>query len=362
MRYLGEFICVLALGAMPMVGCSDVVTIGSGGTGGMAGSGGTSGTGGMAGSGGTGAAGGMAGTGGTAGSGGTSGTGGMAGSGGTGAAGGMAGTGGTAGSGGTGGTGGTAFPSEGLIAEYLMNAGDVSYDGSFYNTPDSSPDPNPPSNGRLFRWIDAVWNGMGDGGTWIATDRFGSARSAFYFSNTNASADEQYGAVRVTNLGSLGLFLDRSFSLALWVKENNGGDGWLVGQEGWANLVLSINSSGVTFTIPTPDPVTVTDTTPLVEDAWHFYVATVSYEPPPINSTTVRLYRDGDLLDNVLKNGAYTNPDSSMPLMIGDGSAEAQEFNAVKAYIDDVRVWNRALGAAEVRLLCELGGYICGAL
>jgi hypothetical protein len=51
-----------------------------------------------------------------------------------------------------------------------------------------------------------------------------------------------------------------------------------------------------------------------------------------------------------------------MPLKIGDGSGEDGEFNAVKAYIDDVRVWNRALGAAEVRLLCELDGYTCGAL
>jgi hypothetical protein len=267
--------------------------------------------------------------------------------------------GGMAGSGGTGATGGTAFPSEGLIAEYLMNAGDVFLEDSRDNTPDSSPDPNPPSNGRLFRWTNTVWNGMGDGGTWIATDRFGFAESAFYFSNTNASADEQYGAVRVTNLGSLGL--DQSFSLALWVKENNHGDGWLVGQEGWAALELSLNSSGVTFTIPGADPVTVTDPTPLVEDAWHFYVATVFYDDS-MDRTTVRLYRNGNLLASEPKNGTvYLNP-GGMPLMIGDGSGEDQEFNAVKAYIDDVRVWNRALGAAEVRLLCELGGYTCGAL
>jgi hypothetical protein len=60
MRYLFGFICVLALGVMPSVGCSE--TTGDGGTGGSAGSGGTAGdggTGGSAGSGGTGGTGGI---------------------------------------------------------------------------------------------------------------------------------------------------------------------------------------------------------------------------------------------------------------------------------------------------------------
>ena len=80
-RYLFGFLCVCALGAVPLVGCSETADEG--------GSGGSAGTGGMAGSGGTG---------GTAGSGGSAGTGGMAGSGGTG---GMGGDGGSGGMGGT---------------------------------------------------------------------------------------------------------------------------------------------------------------------------------------------------------------------------------------------------------------------
>jgi len=64
MRYLFGFMCVLALGVMPMVGCGE--TEGTGGSGGSAASGGSAGTGGMGG-GGTGGAGGMGGggTGGT---------------------------------------------------------------------------------------------------------------------------------------------------------------------------------------------------------------------------------------------------------------------------------------------------------
>ena len=56
MRYLVGFLCVCALGAMPLVGCAE--TAGDGGTGGSAGTGGTAGGGGTAGDGGTGGAGG----------------------------------------------------------------------------------------------------------------------------------------------------------------------------------------------------------------------------------------------------------------------------------------------------------------
>ena len=74
MRYLFGFLCVCALGVMPLVGCSE--------TGGDGGSGGTAGTGGTAGSGGVGGSGGVAGSGGTAGSGGEGGAGGDGGGGG----------------------------------------------------------------------------------------------------------------------------------------------------------------------------------------------------------------------------------------------------------------------------------------
>jgi len=56
MRYLFGFLCVCALGMVPLVGCSDAE--GGGGSGGSAGSGGTGGSGGSAGSGGTGGSGG----------------------------------------------------------------------------------------------------------------------------------------------------------------------------------------------------------------------------------------------------------------------------------------------------------------
>jgi hypothetical protein len=75
MRYLVGFIFVLALGVMPMVGCSE--TSGEGGSGGDGGSGGTAGdggSGGTAGDGGSGGTAGVGGSGGTAGSGGTGGT------------------------------------------------------------------------------------------------------------------------------------------------------------------------------------------------------------------------------------------------------------------------------------------------
>ena len=52
MRYLCGFLCVCALGVVPLVGCSE--TTGDGGGGGSAGTGGMGGSGGSAGSGGSG--------------------------------------------------------------------------------------------------------------------------------------------------------------------------------------------------------------------------------------------------------------------------------------------------------------------
>ena len=68
MRYFVGLVCVLALGVMPWVGCSETEgTGGSGGTGGGGGDGGSGGIGGDGGMGGDGGTGGDAGTGGTAG-------------------------------------------------------------------------------------------------------------------------------------------------------------------------------------------------------------------------------------------------------------------------------------------------------
>ena len=258
----------------------------------------------------------------------------------------------------------TSFPLDGLIAEYRMSTADVySVDGTSY-TPDTRPDaparevgdPPGPTDGRIYRWMDAVWNGFGDGGVWIAADRFGAAESAFYFNDTNSS-DEQYGNVIVPNLG-----FEQSFSFALWVRESDAG-GWLVGQEGWAALELQTNAAGVTFTIPGAGGVTISDDVALMEDAWHFYVATVFFDES-IGSTTVRLYRDGNVVATQSGLGGamgYLNPDLTMPLLIGEASAEANDFNPVRAYVDDVRVWDRALTGAEVKVLCEEGGRSCPA-
>ncbi|MGB5365495.1 MAG: hypothetical protein WBM75_05415 [Polyangiales bacterium] len=103
MRYLFGFLCVCALGLMPVIGCSE--RTGDSGSGGDAGSGGTAGDGGtdgMAGNGGS------AGTGGTAGGGGSGGSGGIGGAAGDGGDGGTGGSGGSGGSVGIGGNGGTA--------------------------------------------------------------------------------------------------------------------------------------------------------------------------------------------------------------------------------------------------------------
>jgi len=77
MRYVFGFLCVCALGVMPLVGCSE--TTGDGGSGGDGGTGGTAGDGGTGGMAGDGGSGGTAGDGGSAGGGGSAGDGGAGG-------------------------------------------------------------------------------------------------------------------------------------------------------------------------------------------------------------------------------------------------------------------------------------------
>jgi len=260
----------------------------------------------------------------------------------------------------------TSFPLDGLIAEYLMNAADVYYyptNGGYY-TPDAGPgatarvDGDPPgaTDGRIYLWNNVAWNGFGDGGVWTTADRFGFGGSAFFFNDTN-SPDQQYGNVTIPHLN-----FEQSFSFAVWVREDGMG-GWLVGQEGWAALELTTNAAGIKFSIPGAGGVTVTDPTPLAQDTWHFFVATVFYDGAS-SSSTVRIFRDGNVVATQAGVGGsmgYLNPNPAMPLLIGEASAEAATFNPVRAHIDDVRVWNRALSTAEIRVLCEVGGRSCPA-
>ena len=97
-RLVLHWVCVCALVALPVGGCSEETAA-------IGGSGGSGGAGGTAGDGGSGGAGGTAGTGGSGGAGGTAGTGGSGGAGGTAGTGGSGGAGGTAGTGGSGGVG-----------------------------------------------------------------------------------------------------------------------------------------------------------------------------------------------------------------------------------------------------------------
>ncbi len=117
------------------------------------------------------------------------------------------------------------------------------------------------------------------------------------------------------------------------------------------------NAAGVEFEIPGADP--VTHAVALEEDTWHHLVVTVFYDAL-LDRTTIRLYRDGSVVVEDPRPGVvYPNPNFDAPMLIGEASAADDDFNPVRAYVDDVRIWNRALSAGEVVVLCEEGGLVC---
>lgn len=97
----------------------------------------------------------------------------------------------------------------------------------------------------------------------------------------------------------------------------------------------------------------------LEEDTWHFLVITVLYDVGT-DQTTARLYR-ASLPVATVTGPLAQNPGNTKPLMIGDASEESQAFNAIGAYLDDIRIYDRALSPGEIKLLCEAGGHVCAA-
>ncbi|MBW2158788.1 MAG: LamG domain-containing protein [Deltaproteobacteria bacterium] len=207
MRYLFGFLCVCALGLMPLVGCSE--TAGTGGSGGTAGSGGAGGDGGMAGDGGTG---------GTAGQGG-------------------GGTGGTAGQGGAGGQ----VSAVGLVAYYPFSG----------NAQDES------GNGN---------DGSTMGGATLATDRFGSTDSAYQLDGTSGyievpdSADFNFNQPITLTAW---IYLNDNTKggiVGQWGPGGLGGDAF----------VLSVKGGKLKFTLPMPGLYELDSQSTLAEMQWLF--------------------------------------------------------------------------------------------
>lgn len=101
------------------------------------------------------------------------------------------------------------------------------------------------------------------------------------------------------------------------------------------------NANGVTFLYVKNDAYNIWDSSSAYTDAaWHFYAVTYSFG----TGGSIKVYRDGVPISGTWTSGAGNDPlpTDTEPLCIGS----SQEY--WPGSLDDVRIYNRALSAAEV--------------
>ena len=184
-------------------------------------------------------------------------------------------------------------------------------------------------------------NGIVNGAT-LTADRFGNANKAYSFDGT--------GTIDLTGTSSLN-FLTGGFSLVAWAKftaetAGNGDKGIVVKHYcGVANgYFLAEYENSFDFYV-SPDP-TLKTTEKYNDGKWHFVVGVY-------DGTTKYLYVDGVL--KLSKSSIYSNVNSEN-IRIGGavnsayGHCDASHFMGA---IDDVRIYNRALSASEIKQLYQ---------
>ncbi len=179
-------------------------------------------------------------------------------------------------------------------------------------------------------------SGSGNAGTianatWAAAGKYGKALS---FNGTNAA---------VTVPDSSSLDLTSGMTLEGWVNPNAGGDfRTFVVKERPGDLVYGLYSSSETnrpqaqVTIGAT-PRLLNGTATLPTGAWTHLAATY-------DGTTQRLYVNGTQVSTLAVAGTIAT--SNSPLKIGGNSIWGEWFTGL---IDEVRVYNRALSAAEIQ-------------
>ena len=147
------------------------------------------------------------------------------------------------------------------------------------------------------------------------------------------------------NCGDLSIAESKKFSYAAWIKTTQtGNDKWIVSEGNNTDTIpISglVNQNGVTrayFRNNARGAVDISGTKTINDGNWHFLVSTA-------DGNTLRIYTDGEL-------------ENSGPLPTGDISLTTAAIGAliratvscfVKGLIDEVRIYNRALSAEEIK-------------
>jgi hypothetical protein len=204
-------------------------------------------------------------------------------------------------------SGGGSSSGQGLVAAYSFD------EGTGTTVADSS------GNGNT---------GTLNGAAWVANGKFGGA---LRFDGSSA---------RVTINDSASLHLTTGMTLEAWVNPSSVG-GWRdVIYKGNDNYFLEASSSrGAPAGGGTLGGADIVVYGPSVVPANTWTHLAVTYD-----GSTLRLYLNGNQVSSGSRTGALAT--SSNPLQIGGDSIFGQYFQGL---IDDVRVYNRALSAAEVQ-------------
>ena len=158
-----------------------------------------------------------------------------------------------------------------------------------------------------------------------------------------------------------------NFSFSLRIKPNIQGNQMFVagqsnngGSAPWARFFIDTAQDGATtigssnklsFVIPGSTRIVVTDPTALSgSTTWVHYVATVANSA---GTTTLRLYKNGALVNTATTTVTYSNPSATNPFYVGDrcGGSSNSGCDEYQGSVDSIRVYNRALAANEVAAL-----------
>jgi hypothetical protein len=168
--------------------------------------------------------------------------------------------------------------------------------------------------------------------TWSATGRYGGA---LLFNGTNAW---------VTIADATSLRLTTGMTIEAWVQPT------VAMGTSWRSVLMKERSGGLSYSLyangstsrPSADintggvDQTVRGTAAVAANVWTHLAAT-------FNGTTLRLYVNGTLVQSMAVTGSLVTGTGA--LRLGGNSAWGEWF---KGYIDDVRIYNRPLTAAEI--------------
>jgi hypothetical protein len=163
--------------------------------------------------------------------------------------------------------------------------------------------------------------------------------------------------VNIPDVANSYAFPNTTFTVSSWIKtttnvgsfiltKDDGGTavGWGIGVNSAGNFSVNSKGNGGTIASSRVSTVTVND------NKWHHVVAVFTTNTSVQASNDVTLYVDGVLNEGSLTNSTtYVAP--TLPVTIGERSSG----NLFSGAIDDVRIYNRALSAAEVKQLYLLG-------